>query len=234
MELLPIVQLSMEINIKNKNTKLYLGPKFTNYDVSKILDKYENTFKDKDIKVKKIENTSDLIDNIANLLIKKKIVGIFRDRLEWGARALGNRSIIADPRGDQIKDKINLKIKRRESFRPFAPMILKKNLEDWFLVDREIPSMMEVHKIKDEQKNIIPAVVHKDDTCRLQTVTEDNNFFMNLLLEKFNELTNVPILLNTSFNENEPIVCKPKEAIDTFLRTNMDVLLIEDYVLSRN
>ena len=219
---------------KNKNTKLYLGPKFTNYDVSKILDKYENTFKDKDIKVKKIENTSDLIDNIANLLIKKKIVGIFRDRLEWGARALGNRSIIADPRGDQIKDKINLKIKRRESFRPFAPMILKKNLEDWFLVDREIPSMMEVHKIKDEQKNIIPAVVHKDDTCRLQTVTEDNNFFMNLLLEKFNELTNVPILLNTSFNENEPIVCKPKEAIDTFLRTNMDVLLIEDYVLSRN
>ncbi len=219
---------------KNKNTKLYLGPKFTNYDVSKILDKYENTFKDKDIKVKKIENTSDLIDNIANLLIKKKIVGIFRDRLEWGARALGNRSIIADPRGDQIKDKINLKIKRRESFRPFAPMVLKKNLEDWFLVDREIPSMMEVHKIKDEQKNIIPAVVHKDDTCRLQTVTEDNNFFMNLLLEKFNELTNVPILLNTSFNENEPIVCKPKEAIDTFLRTNMDVLLIEDYVLSRN
>ena len=113
-------------------------------------------------------------------------------------------------------------------------MILKNNLEDWFLVDREIPSMMEVHKIKDEQKNIIPAVVHKDNTCRLQTVTKDNNFFMNLLLEKFKELTNVPILLNTSFNENEPIVCKPKEAIDTFLRTNMDVLLIEDYVLSRN
>lgn len=219
---------------KNKNAKLYLGPKFTNYEVSKVLEKFENIFKDKDIKVKKIENTTDLVDNIANLLIKKKIVGIFRDRLEWGARALGNRSIIADPRGDQIKDKINSKIKRRESFRPFAPMILKNNLEDWFLIDREIPSMMEVHKIKDEKKNIIPAVVHKDNTCRLQTVTKDNNFFMNLLLEKFKELTNVPILLNTSFNENEPIVCKPKEAIDTFLRTNMDVLLIEDYILSRD
>ena len=94
--------------------------------------------------------------------------------------------------------------------------------------------MMEVHKIREEQKKVIPAVVHNDDTCRLQTVSEDNNYFMCLLLEKFNELTGIPILLNTSFNENEPIVCKPKDAIDTFLRTNMDNLLIENYILSRN
>ena len=219
---------------REENPKLYLGPKYSSNDVNKVLETYKVVLKDHNINVRQIENTSELVNYTANLLKEKKIIGIFKDRLEWGARALGNRSIIADPRGDQIKDTINLKIKRRESFRPFAPMILKKYLKDWFLIDREIPSMMEVHKIREEQKKVIPAVVHNDDTCRLQTVSEDNNYFMCLLLEKFNELTGIPILLNTSFNENEPIVCKPKDAIDTFLRTNMDNLLIENYILSRN
>ena len=219
---------------KNVNTNLYLGPKFTKDFIKKDLDTYKNIFLENDIEIKQEDNMEDLINHIANLLIEKKIIGVFRDRLEWGARALGNRSIIADPRGDKIKEEINSKIKRRESFRPFAPMILKKYLEEWFLINREIPSMMEVHKIRSNKKKIIPAVVHVDDTCRLQSVSEENNLFMYHLLEKFNEIAGIPILLNTSFNENEPIVCKPSEAIDTFLRTNMDALLLENFILLKN
>ena len=113
-------------------------------------------------------------------------------------------------------------------------MILKKYLEEWFLINREIPSMMEVHKIRSNKKKIIPAVVHVDDTCRLQSVSEENNLFMYHLLEKFNEFAGIPRLINTSFNENEPIVCKPSEAIDTFLRTNMDALLLESFILLKN
>ena len=128
---------------------------------------------------------------------------------------------------------MNRKIKRRESFRPFAPIILYEYLKDWFYIDREISTMMEVHKIKDEKKNIIPAVVHVDDTCRLQTLKENDNKFIYKLISEFNRQTEIPILLNTSFNENEPIVCKPEEAINTFIRTEMDALLLENYLLYR-
>ena len=128
---------------------------------------------------------------------------------------------------------MNRKIKRRETFRPFAPIILKEDLKDWFDIDREVSTMMEVHKIKGEKKNIIPAVVHVDDTCRLQTLKENDNKFIYKLISKFNQRTEIPILLNTSFNENEPIVCKPEEAIDTFIRTEMDALLLENYLLYR-
>ena len=166
-------------------------------------------------------------------MIDKKIIGFFRGNLEWGARALGNRSIIADPRGDKIKDLINLKIKRRESFRPFAPIVLSDFFKEWFLIDKEIPTMMEVHKIKPNKKNLIPAVVHKDETCRLQTINKKDNEFFYRLLYSFYKKTSVPILLNTSFNENEPIVCKPEDAIQTFMRVNMDILVLEDYILER-
>ncbi len=224
------------VNFQNKKNKrkIYLGPKYSNEKIERTISDYRGKFKDKKLKIEKFTpDDKTLVKNITNLLINKKIIGIFRDNLEWGARALGNRSIIADPRGKDIKNIINSKIKRRESFRPFAPIILKDHLKDWFDLDREVPSMMEVHKIRLIKKDIVPAVVHEDFTCRLQTVDKDNNEFIYNLLVKFNELTQVPILLNTSFNENEPIVCKPEEAVDTFLRTNMDALIIQDFLITR-
>jgi carbamoyltransferase len=224
-----------DIIVRNKRTKLYLGPQFSHDEIKVYIENKKNIFNKKNIKVKNfLNNDKELIDNITELLIKKKILGIFRGRLEWGARALGNRSIIADPRGKDVKDIINHKIKRRESFRPFAPMILLENLKEWFDLDREVASMMEVHKIKKEKKYIIPAVVHHDESCRLQTVNKEDNKFIHDLLSNFNNKTGVPILLNTSFNENEPIVCNPIEAIDTFVRTEMDALILENYILLRS
>ena len=218
---------------KENNQKIYLGPRFSNNEIGEVIESYKKEFNEKKIQFRFYDNARELTEYITRNLINKKIIGFFRGNLEWGARALGNRSIIADPRGENIKNLINKKIKRRESFRPFAPIILSDFYKDWFLLDREIPTMMEVHKIKSNKKNIIPAVVHKDGTCRLQTInSKDNNFFYNLLYN-FYEKTNVPILLNTSFNENEPIVCKPEEAIKTFIRVDMDILVLEDYILER-
>ena len=221
--------------IKNERPKLYLGTQFSSDEIKVHIESKKDIFNEKKIIVKNFfNNDKGLISDITELLIKKKILGIFRGRLEWGARALGNRSIIADPRGKDIKNIMNNKIKRRESFRPFAPMILFESLTEWFNLDREVASMMEVHKIKKEKKDIIPAVVHHDESCRLQTVNRKDNKFIHELLFDFNNKTGVPILLNTSFNENEPIVCNPKEAIDTFLRTDMDALILENYIIIRN
>ena len=217
-----------------QNYNLYLGPEYSNIDVEKAINTKKNYLDKENIKFEDFTNKQDdLLTKIVDFLMEKKIVGIFKGRVEWGARALGNRSIIADPRGEEIKDIMNRKIKRRESFRPFAPIILYEYLKDWFYIDREISTMMEVHKIKDEKKNIIPAVVHVDDTCRLQTLKENDNKFIYKLISEFNRQTEIPILLNTSFNENEPIVCKPEEAINTFIRTDMDALLLENYLLYR-
>ena len=223
-------------NIKKrfKYNNFYFGNSFTNQQVYLEIKNNEKIFKQKKIKIYKyVGMKKKLIIKLSDLLLKKKIIGVFRGRLEWGARALGNRSIIADPRGDGVKELLNSKIKRRESFRPFAPMILKKFTNEWFGVTLEVPNMMEVYKIKIEKKNLIPAVVHEDGTCRLQTVSKNNNKFMYSLLQNFFKLTRVPIILNTSFNENEPIVCKPSEAIKTFLRTDMDALVLEDYLICR-
>ena len=217
---------------KNRVTKLYLGPLFKNSDIKKIINNNKYDISNKNITVNTYsESSRELVLMITDLLEKKKIVGIFRGRLEWGARSLGNRSILADPRGKEIKNIINQKIKRRESFRPFAPIILYDDLKEWFFIEREIPSMMEVYKIKENKKDIIPAVVHKDGTCRLQTLRKDDNHFIYNLLYEFKKKTKIPIILNTSFNENEPIVCKPEEALNTFFRTDMDALVLEDYLL---
>ncbi len=218
---------------KTNKENLYLGPRYSNDEIKNIINVYEKEFHRNKVRFKYYENSNELIEYITNNLINKKIIGFFRGNLEWGARALGNRSIIADPRGDKIKDLINQKIKRRESFRPFAPIVLSDFYKEWFLVDKEIPTMMEVHKIKPNKKNMIPAVVHKDETCRLQTINKQDNEFFYRLLHDFYKKTSVPILLNTSFNENEPIVCKPEEAIKTFMRVNMDILILEDYILER-
>jgi carbamoyltransferase len=132
-----------------------------------------------------------------------------------------------------MKDILNLKIKRRESFRPFAPSILRESVKDWFETDGDVPFMMQVFKIKAEKRKEIPAVAHVDGSGRLQTVTWAGNPRYARLIEAFNAITGVPIVLNTSFNENEPVVCKPEEASDCFLRTKMDVLVLGDTFIER-
>ena len=132
-----------------------------------------------------------------------------------------------------MKDILNLKIKRRESFRPFAPSILREAVKDWFETDDDVPFMMQVFKIRQEKRKEIPAVTHVDGSGRLQTVTWAGNSRYARLIEIFGEITGVPIVLNTSFNENEPVVCKPEEAIDCFLRTRMDVLVLGDTFIER-
>lgn len=162
-----------------------------------------------------------------------KVIGWFQGRLEWGPRALGNRSILADPRRADMKDILNLKIKRRESFRPFAPSILREAVSDWFETDDDVPFMMQVFQIREDKRSRIPAVTHVDGSGRLQTVTHETNGRYYKLIQAFAAETGVPMLLNTSFNENEPVVCKPEEALDCFLRTSMDVLVMGDYLIER-
>ena len=154
--------------------------------------------------------------------------------MEWGPRALGNRSILADARNPKIKEIINSKIKRRESFRPFAPSILREFTKEWFEIDKEVPFMSEVYSILKNKRDILPGITHVDGTGRLQTVSKKENEKFYKLIQKFYEKTNVPIILNTSFNENEPIVQSPQEAINCFIRTNMDVLIIENWIIKRN
>ena len=132
-----------------------------------------------------------------------------------------------------MKDILNLKIKRRESFRPFAPSILREHVAEWFEEDDDVPFMMQVHQIREEKRALIPAVTHVDGSGRLQTVYHTTNPCYWNLIEAFRELTGVPIVLNTSFNENEPVVCRPQEALDCFLRTNMDVLVLGSFLIER-
>jgi carbamoyltransferase len=161
------------------------------------------------------------------------VVGWFQGRMEWGPRALGTRSIVCDPRRADMKDILNHKIKRRESFRPFAPSILREAVAEWFEVDDDVPFMTQVYPIRAEKRRLIPAVTHVDGTGRLQTVTRESNPLYWQLIEAFHQLTGVPLVLNTSFNENEPIVCTPQEALDCFLRTGMDMLVMGSWVITR-
>ena len=162
-----------------------------------------------------------------------KVVGWFQGRMEWGPRALGNRSILCDPRRADMKAILNAKIKRRESFRPFAPSVLEEAVSEWFEEDDAVPFMMQVFQIREEKRQLIPAVTHVDGSGRLQTVSQSTNPRYHRLIESFRDLTGIPMVLNTSFNENEPVVCMPHEAVDCFLRTQMDYLVIGDVKISR-
>src|SRR5262249_38860309 len=155
-----------------------------------------------------------------------QVIGWFQGRMEWGPRALGNRSILGDPRRADMKDILNLKIKRRESFRPFAPSILPEPGADWFGREDDVPFLLQLRPIRPQRRAQIPTVTHVDGTGRLQTVTAADNPRYHALIAAFGRLTGVPIVLNTSFNENEPVVCKPDEALDCFLRTRMDMLVL--------
>ena len=207
----------------------YLGKKYTNDEIEKII--IQKNINSKFLTKKYVND--ELYEIISKNLIESKIIGWFQGRMEWGARALGNRSILADASNPNIKEIINSKIKRRESFRPFAPAILLEFAKDWFEIDKEVPFMSEVYKILPDKKKILPGITHVDLTGRIQTVCKSNNEKFYNLIKKFYEKTNIPILLNTSFNENEPIVESPAEAINCFMRTNMDVLVLENWVIIR-
>ena len=212
----------------------FLGPKFSNNEIKIVLEKNKKQIENERTVINKIEDKKKLFEKTAKLISEGAVVGFFQGRMEWGPRALGNRSILADPRNPNIRELLNIKIKRREIFRPFAPSILKDRVIDWFEVSDDVPFMSKVHQIKSEKRSIIPAVTHINGSGRLQTVSKDlNNDYFELITSFYN-LTNVPILLNTSFNENEPIVCNPQEALSCFLRTKMDVLVLENYILTRN
>ena len=225
----------------------YLGNEFTNDQIKQKFDEigavYE--FYDDDV----------LINKVAGDLVDGKAVGWFQGRMEFGPRALGNRSIIGDPRSETMQKNLNLKVKFRESFRPFAPSILLEDLNEWFELDQESPYMLLVSKVKkdksiemnDAQKKLfgiellnikksqIPAVTHVDYSARIQTVTRDNNKKYYELLKKFKEKTNCPVLVNTSFNiRSEPIVNTPEDAFKCFMGTDLDILVTENYYLKKN
>ncbi|MEK9154615.1 MAG: carbamoyltransferase C-terminal domain-containing protein [Patescibacteria group bacterium] len=211
----------------------FWGPEYSDeYIKNEIL-----SIKNENFKVKRLEE-NDLIKETARFLADGKIVGWFEGRTEWGPRALGNRSILASPCLLEMKETLNIKIKKREPFRPFAPAVLESAVGDYFLSPdgkklAPVPFMEKVYTIKPEKRREIPAVVHIDGTGRLQTVSEENNPLYFKLIKKFGEFTGTPVLINTSFNENEPIVNKPREAIDCFLRTKMDVIILGNYLITR-
>jgi carbamoyltransferase len=176
----------------------------------------------------------DLIGRTVESIAQGKIVGWFQGRMEFGPRALGNRSILADPRRKDMKEILNSRIKYREPFRPFCPSILAEKVSEYFETDYPSPFMVMAYKIKPEQRERIPAVTHGDGTGRLQTVEREVNRLYWRLIRKFDEVTGVPVLLNTSFNENEPIVQTPAQAVDCFLRTKMDVLAIGGFLLRKD
>lgn len=175
-----------------------------------------------------------LLERTVEKMLEGKVVGWFQGKMEFGARALGNRSLIADPRRTDMRDIINLRIKFREKFRPFAPSILEEHVGEWFEIDEPAPYMEKVFPIKKEKHALIPAVTHVDGSGRLQSVSKRTNPRYHALITKFYEKTGVPIVLNTSLNENEPVVRLPKEAISCFLRTDMDVLVLGNCLIDRH
>jgi carbamoyltransferase len=180
-----------------------------------------------------LEDETALCKETASLVAAGNVVGWFQGRMEWGARALGNRSIIADPRRRDMRDIINQKIKFRERFRPFAPSVLAEAIEEYFVDAVHDPFMLQVYPVRADKRDVIPAVTHVDGSGRLQSVSARSNARYWALLRAFRAETGVPVLLNTSFNENEPIVEKPEQALDCFLRTDMDVLVMGPHLLRK-
>lgn len=204
----------------------YTGSRFTNEAI-------ETYLKSRNIAYTRYSD-EELYEKVAERLIDAGVVGWFNGRAEFGPRALGARSILADPRRQDAKELLNSKIKRRESFRPFAPSILKEYVSEYFEVTDDVPFMEKVFPIKPEKHTSIPAVTHVDGTGRLQTVDKAVTPRYYALIDAFRRKTGVPILLNTSFNENEPIVNSPENALECYLRTNMDMLVLENCVITRN
>ncbi|NIK91351.1 carbamoyltransferase [Mangrovimonas sp. CR14] len=202
-----------------------LGISFTNDQIKSILD-------DMGIEAQFIED-AELFEVLATAISESAVVGFFDGRAEFGPRALGSRSILADPRNARAQQLLNEKIKKRESFRPFAPSILEEYGEEYFENYQFTPFMERVLPIKEAKRKFIPAVTHVDGTGRLQSVRKELRPRYHALISKFHEKTGIPILINTSFNENEPVVNHPKEALDCFFRTNLDILVLGNYLMKK-
>ena len=205
---------------------VYLGDEWSSLEIEKVLTAAGTA--------QHRLNEDELVATTASALAEGNIVGWFQGRMEFGPRALGGRSILADPRRADIKETLNVRIKFREPFRPFCPSILREESGNWFETDYESPFMVMAFPIREEKRALIPSVVHADGTGRLQTVDKDVNPLYWKLIRRFGDLTGVPILINTSFNENEPIVRTPEEALDCFLRTQMDMLVMGPFVLHKS
>lgn len=222
----------------------YLGPKFNDEQIRITLDQCGAVYQ-------KLPE-AELIEQMVAALVSQKAIGLMQGRMEFGPRALGGRSIIADPRSSKMQKQLNLKVKYRESFRPFAPSILREDVNEWFEHDTDSPYMLMVANVRENKRvslspdhmelsglerlgianSVIPAVTHVDHSARLQTVHQDTNPRFAALLSKFKERTGCPILVNTSFNiRGEPIVCDPKDAFRCFMGTELDILVIENYIL---
>ncbi len=224
-----IVAAKSNFKIENSQNP-YLGPNYSDNYIKSIL---ENDFYKDKLSYNFEPDQRKLSQITAKNISEGKVIGWFQDKMEFGPRALGNRSILADPRNPKMKDIINKKIKRRESFRPFAPSVLQEFQSQWFESDFYSPYMSSLAIVKKEKRNLIPAVTHFDNTARLQTVNKKNNLKFSNLIYDFFKITNVPILLNTSFNENEPIVTKPEEALECILRTDIDLIVINNFFIKK-
>lgn len=214
-------------------THSYWGPSFSDDELAELVGVSADELVAAQCSIELNVEPTRLYDSVSDAIVDGKVIGWFQGAMEWGPRALGNRSILGDPRRADMKDILNLKIKRRESFRPFAPSVLREHVSEWFDSDGEVPFMMKVFQIQSAKREKIPAVTHVDGSGRLQTVTEAGNPRYYNLINRFFEKTGVPMVLNTSFNENEPVVCKPDEALACFLRTNMDVLVLGSHIIRR-
>lgn len=211
----------------------YWGPEYDDDAIRQALKSRAAELDDAHCMIEVVRNERELCRRTAEQIAKGNVVGWFQGRVEWGPRALGNRSIVCDPRRADMKAILNEKIKRRESFRPFAPSILRETVGEWFETDYDVPFMLQVYVIREPKRAEIPAVTHVNGTGRLQSVTEAQNPRYYHLIEAFRAATGVPIVLNTSFNENEPVVNTPQEALDCFLRTKMDLLVMGDVMVER-
>jgi carbamoyltransferase len=210
------------------------GPEWSDAQVATELAKKESELSAAGCRIERIPDDDALSARAALEISRGTVVGWFQGRMEWGPRALGQRSIVADPRRAGIRDVLSLRIKNREGFRPFAPSVLEEAAADYFETGALSPFMSMTYRVKPEKRRIIPAVVHVDGTGRLQTVNRQRHPLYWHLIKEFERLTGIPVLLNTSFNEDEPIVCTPGEALDCFLRTRMGALAIGPFLITRD
>ena len=209
----------------------YIGQCYKDSEIKEIL---KSKLLGSNLQYRYFSEKRDVIELAAEMISKSMVIGWFQNKMEFGPRALGNRSILADPRNPNMRNIINSKIKRRESFRPFAPSIMEEYQSDWFNTNYSSPYMSTIASVKKDKINLIPAVTHVDETARYQSVNKLNNDKFYELIKTFYKITGVPILLNTSFNENEPIVMRPDEALDCLIRTNMDALFIGNYMITKS
>jgi carbamoyltransferase len=211
----------------------YYGPQYDDAAIDRAMSDRQRDLNEAHCTIERVNDERELCRRTASYVAGGQVVGWFQGRMEWGPRALGNRSIVCDPRRADMKHILNEKIKRRESFRPFAPSILREATGEWFETDYDVPFMLQVYQIRAEKREVIPAVTHVNGSGRLQTVEESQNPRYYHLIEAFRDQTSVPLVLNTSFNENEPVVNTPAQALDCFLRTKMDLLVMGDVMIRR-